>query len=101
MRPDTQEADDESQEATPDDKKSVAPMSKLCSITPGELIPPSCQIVPAKNSELANESLFISFPSQKIFSENVKWNIRNKITRKIGIPAHLFVNTLSILSDFE
>ena len=40
-------------------------------------------------------------PSHKKFSEKVKWNIPKSITKKIGIPTHLFVKTLSALSDFE
>ena len=50
----------------------------------------------------SNEGVrFNNLPNQNRFSENVKWNIKNRITRKIGIPAHLLVSTLSILSDLD
>ena len=40
-------------------------------------------------------------PKNSRFSEKVRWKIANIITRKMGMPAHLFVNTLSTLSDLE
>ena len=38
-------------------------------------------------------------PIKKRFVENVKWKIKNKITKNIGIPIHLLVKILSTLSE--
>ena len=72
----------------------------LKSKTPGELIPPSCQIIPSQ-AVPANEGVtFLNNPPKNNkFSENVKWKIVNKITAKSNKPNTLCVKTLSILSD--
>ena len=49
---------------------------------------------------LPEELLKANIDKCRKFSEKVKWKTANKITRKIGIPAHLFVRILSTLSDF-
>ena len=80
----------------------VPTSNKLNSITPGEFSPP------AKNTAFQTFSLSAPHhspnagmidPKYRKSSENVIWNTANKITKNRGIPAHLFVSTLSTLSE--
>ena len=55
--------------------------------------------LPSTPHHSPNEGMIL--PRNKKFPENVKWKIANIITRKMGIPAHLCVSTLSTLSDLD
>ena len=82
--------------------QSVNIPSNVWRNTPIELIPPLANnpsnLVPLAKIKPSSPKTPMALRYNKS-SENVTWKITNKITIKIGIPNHLFVKTLSILSD--
>ena len=79
--------------------EDIAQSNRLKSITPGEFIPPSPKIPSAAVPSKATQPSGKAAPIKRKFSEKVKWNMANSMSKNIGIPQILCVSTLSALSD--
>lgn len=78
-------------------------MPPLATTLPSSSNSVACQNKPSKivPSKLVELKTTPSLPRKNKSSENVKAKTISKVTRNIGIPNHLFVKTLSILSEID